>query len=141
MPAWTSIWNSLIAGNFSDAANYAFIDQSDVDTSNRLDSELEELSRDRLGEGKITQEQFDQTTANIQQTAFPYNFQNPDISPAIAFKNGLIEQAQKEMGYVEKGLQNTSAFIAGIIPWQVYAIAGVAVIIFVITKIPSFKKI
>lgn len=125
MPAWSSILDSLSHARFKDAANYLFLDQSDVDTSNQADSQLERITRDRFGEGKITKDDFDLTTARVQQNAFPFVFSNKDLSPLDGFEEGALDGLRSGQEFARRQLSSGADFIFGSIPWQIYLIAGI----------------
>lgn len=130
MPAWSSIWDSVKSGNIRQAGNYVFLSQEDVDTSNAADSRLEEIVRNRLGDGKITDVQAMQTYKNIQQNALPEVFDNPELSPLTAFQDGALEGLANDMTLARKGLSTAGDFVFGSIPWQLYVVIAVVILIY-----------
>lgn len=136
MPAWSSMWSSIGRGEFGDAFSYAFLDQETVDASNTADSQLESMVRQASADDKISIDDLNLTLKRIQQNALPELLDNPEMSPGIAFQQGFIEQAKKEMSLVDKGIKGVADFTFGLIPWQVYVIAGVLIVIYVLSIMP-----
>lgn len=137
MPAWGAMWDSVKQGEFSDAFSYAFLDQETVDASNKADSDLTRLIQEDCADGKITDAQAEESFSRIQSTSLPALFDNPEMSPALGFRDEMVEQVRKDMLLVEKGVRGTSEFILGAIPWQIYVIVGVVVILYVFSVIPK----
>lgn len=137
---WKSAWNSFKQGEFTDALSYAFIDESDIDASNKADSQLADLVAQSVADGHITEEMANETYKRIQQNAMPELIENPEMSPGIAFESSVIETVQKEMTMVEKGVKGVANWTLGAIPWQIYAIAGVVVIVVVLSFLEPQRR-
>lgn len=125
--------SALARGEFANAFNYAFIPQETINTSERLTTELVHITEERARRGLLSQQETDKRIAAIQLSGdYRAQFEIPELSPYWNFKAGLEEGKNNIRETMENSISTGTKFSAGLIPWQVWAIAAVAAALYLL---------
>src|SRR5262245_14906654 len=119
MPAFSSMFSSLLSGNFKEAADYAFIDQKTVDTLEANKSQLEQRIAQSQKEGLVSDDQAKKILSGISNTAFPDSYRLTGQRPSDVFTKGI----KNDIGGALK-------FVAFSIPWQVWVVVALGAAVY-----------
>jgi len=130
-----SAWKSFVHGNFSDAVNYAFVDEDNIQMGTKADRALEQMANEDYLDGSITDQEYKNRLARYNANANPtYDNSVGGIfdqgnSPVDGFKEGLKEGANNIKRTIQDTANGLTGFVFGAIPWQLWAALAVYLII------------
>lgn len=126
MALWESL-KSAARGNFSDAGNYLFISQEEVDRGRALDSALEAKARESFERGIYSSQQLDVSLERIRQQSFTEGgiFDQPGTDITAGLAEGAMDGLKNIQSGVKESLRETIKFGSGLIPWQGWLLIGV----------------
>lgn len=116
--------DDLTSGNLSHAFSDLWVSEEELQRGEQLDSALDASIQDSYERGLISMDQYQQSAARLAAGRTTQYFDNPYLSPAAGFQQGLSD------GYtnVTQGIKSTLAapfqFTAASIPWQVWLLLG-----------------
>ena|ERR1041385_3686916 len=131
----TSAWKSFVHGNFSDALNYAFVDEELVESGTKADRALEDMANKDYIDGAITDEEYKNRLARYNANANPtYDTSVGGIfdqgnSPIDGLKEGAKEGARNIQRVIQESADGATGFVLGAIPWQLWLAAGIYLVI------------
>jgi hypothetical protein len=131
----TSAWKSFVHGNFSDALNYAFVDEELVQSGMKADRALEQMANEDYIEGAITDQEYKNRLARYNVNANPtYDNSVGGIfdqgnSPIDGLKQGAAEGARNIKRTIQEASNGLTGFVLGAIPWQLWVALAVYLLI------------
>jgi len=117
MGLWSAI-KAIGTGDFSNAGNYLFTSEDEIGTKIAVDNAQEALIKEREAAGTISEDKAMGFLNDIQRNAYPVLW-NQYGSPSAEFTESLKEQVSV-----------LPDRLIGKIPWYVWAILGVALVIY-----------
>jgi hypothetical protein len=123
-------WGHLWSGEFRYAFDSAFIPDSEIDRSQKTDEALRALNIKQLEDDKITETEFRNRQARLSGSAFPSYDDDGRIfdqgtDPWSGFEEGLGDGVSN----IKNAMTATTSKIFGSVPWQIWAVVGVYVLV------------
>lgn len=126
-----SFWDSVKAVTRGEnPIDYLYLEPGTVEASDKADRGLDELNRKRLADEKISMDEYERRRGVLTSWAFPTTdlgegsgrlFEQPGVSPAEGFQEGLKEGADSIRKTVSGGINKVLGTSLRIIPWQIWA--------------------
>lgn len=117
-----AMFNSLFKGDISDAANYAFMSQSDIDNATEFQSKADARIAAQYEAGLIdVSKRDDLLRLAAGTTAFP-EFDDSNLSPVGGFTEGIGDGADNIRKFVGGAMNTTAGTFLRLIPWQIWLI-------------------
>ena len=144
--ALRSAFESALRGDWKNAANYLFIDQETVDTFTTNQNQLENRIVKSAQDGLVPQEKANALLADMQRNAYPFIFNEFGPPPADVFAQGIAKDTSSIISvagdFVNKTVGGAGKFVFKAIPWYVWLIAVVALLVYLapFLKTLSFLK-
>lgn len=140
---FTTAFNEVLKGNFSDAANYLFMDEEGLAATREVSTAQEKLIQERAASGNISDEQQAAYLNEIQRNAYPYLFDRMG-GPADVFVNELKTGVSNLPANFATGINKTlgagSRFLITALPWYIWAILLIALFVYLAPFIaPALK--
>jgi len=130
MGLWSAT-KSLFKGEGKQAMDYLFVDEDTIAKDTEVTEKLDALNRRELEERSISEQEYRERLSRLSNTAFPdfregtseegRIFDQPELSPAAGFGEGLQEGADNIRKTVGKTINGAVGLTWKLIPWQVWA--------------------
>lgn len=110
-------------GEFQNAFNYLWTPRGEIEQSQKTTAGLIAANQALALKGTISSDEAIRRAGIISYTSsYPFLFDNPDLSPAIGFGEGLQEGANNIKAAASTGIN----FTLGAIPPQIWIALGIA---------------
>lgn len=131
MGLWTAL-KEASKGNFNDALNYAFMDEDAITTQKEVNNAQQQIASRQYQDGVIDENQKDALLNDIQRNAYPFLWENngPGDVFTSELKSNVVNLPQNFAKTINAGIAGTSKFIARSLPWYIWAIIIVALLIY-----------
>ena len=125
---------SLFTGNFSDAANYLFIDDEAIETRDQVAKAQQEYLDRQKELGLVDDSEYVELSHNINDDVYKNAFSSSETSPWGGFVEGAKEGAADELdfasGKIADTLNGAGKFVWKSIPLWVWIVAVIAAAIY-----------
>lgn len=120
---------SLFNGDFQESFNYLFVPAGEVAKAQETTDALTKITQQEEVKGIITPEEGQRRINAIAMSSdYKALFAIPEYSPVAGFTDSL----QKSQADIKSALGGGVNAIFGTIPWQIYALLGVAIFIYLL---------
>jgi len=131
MGLWTA-FKEAAKGNFSDAGNYLFIDEDAITTQKEVNNHQQALAAKQYQDGVVNEDEANLMFSQIQGNAFPYMWgeRGPGAVFTEELKTGAAELPAKFASAINTTISGTSKFIGKAIPWWLWGILLIALLVY-----------
>lgn len=142
MGLWSAA-KEAVKGNFNDAANMLWMDEEAITTQKEVNNAQQAIVSRQLQEGTVTEDEANAYFAEIQGNAYPFLW--GDTGPNDVFissvKENVVELPNNVAKAINAGIAGTSKFIAKAIPWYVWLILIIALLIYLAPFLKGAAKV
>jgi hypothetical protein len=134
MGLWSAI-KSVGKGEFKEGANFLFMDEDAIATTNEVSNAQEALVKERHEKGLISDAKAGAYLSEIQRNAYPYLFDEYG-GPSDAFTESIktdltVTWPNKIRDVIDGTVGGASKFLLRAIPWYIWIILLIALAIYI----------
>jgi len=131
MGLWTA-FKEAAKGNFRDSANYLWMDEDAISENEANQNQLQARINKLESEGTITEDQAHGLISTIQGSAYPFIW--GETGPNDIFLSGMkdsVENLPSDLAsLLRKGTGGAAKFIAKAMPWWLWVILIIALLVY-----------
>lgn len=134
---FTSAFNSWTDGNWTEGFNFLLIPEAAIEGDRAATQGLVASAQDLYLRGVITQAEMQKRVNQITLDGnYTERFKDPNLSPSLGFAEGL----QEGVNDIKGALNSATGFTLAAIPWQIWAVLGVAGALYLLPLLLSLRR-